>query len=209
MAGERRLRNLETRAPVALVASEAASRRAASAAYTTGLDSVADFRGDTGHPMSERACCAIALAELDVSECPTCGTSGRVVDLQTVKALLLKAALARLELSGYRFCRNAVCETVYFSDSGSTVFGRADLRVPVWQKEPAGARMICYCFGENEADIRREIEQRGTSEAAQRVRKHVRDGRCACDVRNPRGACCLGDVIAAIARAQTPIQPSR
>jgi hypothetical protein len=26
------------------------------------------------------------------------------------------------------------------------------------------------------------------------VRRHIEDRRCACDVRNPRGACCLGDL---------------
>ena len=36
----------------------------------------------------------------------------------------------------------------------------------------------------------------------ERVREHIAAERCACDVRNPRGACCLGDVIAAVKRIE-------
>jgi len=62
--------------------------------------------------------------------------------------------------------------------------------------------MICYCFGENEGDIRREFEKYGSSGAVARVRAHIQAGRCACEIRNPRGVCCLGDVVAAIERAR-------
>lgn len=131
-------------------------------------------------------------------ECPRSGTQGHAVDLNTVKALLTFTALARITGSPHRFCPDPACEIVYFSP-GDTYTVR-DLRVPVWQKEPAGARLVCYCFGENEADIQREIEEHGTSHAVERVREHITAGRCACEVRNPRGVCCLGDLIAAVNR---------
>jgi hypothetical protein len=72
----------------------------------------------------------------------------------------------------------------------------------VWQKELPGARTFCYCFGENEADIAREIVRTGQSAAVQRVRAHIAGKRCACEVRNPRGTCCLGDLMAAVERLQ-------
>ena len=76
-------------------------------------------------------------------------------------------------------------------------FTTADVRVPVWQKLPFGDRPICYCFGESEASIRSELECAGTSTAIERVRDHISAERCACEVRNPRGTCCLGDLITA------------
>jgi hypothetical protein len=121
-----------------------------------------------------------------------------------VKALLTEHALARLEAATYRFCADACCDVVYFSDTGSH-FGTADLRVPVWQKLPSGSRPVCYCFGESEASIRAEIERTGRSLAAQRIREHIRAERCACDIRNPRGACCLGDVMAAVKRVESTL----
>lgn len=100
----------------------------------------------------------------------------------------------------HRFCADPGCDVVYFAEDGR-IYRTADVRVKVWQKEPLGARIVCYCFGENEADIRAEIETAGKSEAGNRVRAHIAAGRCACEVRNPRGACCLGDVAAAVRRA--------
>ncbi len=126
---------------------------------------------------------------------------GRAVEELTVKALLTEVALRRFEPGAYRFCGDTKCDVVYFDDAGH-VFRKDDLRVPVWQKEPAGARILCYCFGETETDIRQEIVLVGKSSAAQRVREHIAAGRCACEVRNPRGACCLGDVTEAVKRMQ-------
>jgi hypothetical protein len=94
---------------------------------------------------------------------------------------------------------------VYFSTDGSC-FGTSDIRVPVWQKLPTGGRPMCYCFGESEASIRIEIETTGRSLAVDRIREHIAAGRCACQTRNPRGACCLGDVTAAVKRVQRAMQ---
>ena len=147
----------------------------------------------------ERDACAIPTT---ATNCPVSGTPGAQVDVQTVKALLTTSALQRLEPGPYRFCSAPDCEVVYFDEKGYT-FSTADVRVGVWQKQPEGARVVCYCFGENESDIGAEIARDGRSHAAERVRAHIQAGRCACEVRNPRGACCLGDVTAAIKRLAT------
>src|SRR5262245_66221613 len=104
--------------------------------------------------------------------CSTCGTAGKPVDSLTVKALLKPAALSRYEHFAYRFCPGPTCLVVYFADTGIT-FLTADVRERVWEKEPAGHRMVCYCFGENEADIAAEIDQTGQSLAAERVRAQI------------------------------------
>jgi hypothetical protein len=119
----------------------------------------------------------------------------------TIKALLSEHALRRFEPASYRFCPAASCDVVYFSEAGAgAAFTKEDIRVTVWQKEPPGRRMVCYCFDETEAAIASELRETGQSHAVERVRAHVAAQRCACEVRNPRGACCLGDVIAAVER---------
>lgn len=133
------------------------------------------------------------------AECPVSGTAGKAVELLTVKALLTEAALRRVTDSQYRFCSAPTCDAVYFTDTGET-YSTADVRVPVWQKEATGARMLCYCFGEGEAGIRDEIHATGTSHVVERIRAQIDAGHCACEVRNPRGVCCLGDVAAAVKR---------
>jgi endonuclease YncB( thermonuclease family) len=106
-----------------------------------------------------------------------------------------------VQLTHYRFCANPACETVYFGDAGDR-FATRDIRVPVWQKERRGARLLCYCFGETESDLRRELLEHGHTDVVARIRAHVAAQRCACHIRNPRGACCLGDVIAAVKRIE-------
>jgi hypothetical protein len=76
------------------------------------------------------------------------------------------------------------------------------VRVPVWQKLPFGDRPICYCFGESEGSMRSEIASGEGARVIERIREHIAAERCACDVRNPRGACCLADVIAAVKRIE-------
>ena len=48
----------------------------------------------------------------------------------------------------------------------------------------------------------REVVETGRCGAVQRVRDHIAADRCACDVRNPRGTCCLGDLMKAVARLE-------
>ena len=134
--------------------------------------------------------------------CPRSGSNGRAVERQTLEALLTEDALVWLRPGEYRFCPDAHCPVVYFGP-GDVWFGTEDVRVTVWQKQQFGDRLICYCFDESEASIRAEIEACGHSSALERIREHVAAGRCRCEIRNPRGSCCLGDVGAAIERVST------
>jgi Zinc binding domain len=136
--------------------------------------------------------------------CPVSGSRGSAVETITVKALLTERALCRLLPGEYRFCPDPDCDVVYFSTDGQR-FTTAEVRVPVWQKLPFGDRPICYCFGESEASMRAEIASGAGVRVIERVRAHIAAKRCACDVRNPRGACCLGDVIASVGRIEASV----
>lgn len=134
--------------------------------------------------------------------CAYCGSKGSPVELLTVKALLSEVALRRLVPQRLYFCYDPTCVVIYFA-SGGQVYRCSDVRVPVWQKEPAGSRRICYCFDENEGSMLRELIETGRCGAVQRVREHIAADRCACEVRNPRGRCCLGDLMKAAARLES------
>jgi Zinc binding domain len=149
-------------------------------------------------------CCPRAIDDGRAIVCPVSGSSGAAVDRQTVKALLVESALGRLQPGDYRFCPDGACDVVYFNAAGHQFF-TDDVRVPVWQKLPFGERPICYCFGESEASIRSELESTGVSQAIDRIRAHIEAHRCACEVRNPRGGCCLGDMIAAVERVEDSV----
>ncbi len=80
------------------------------------------------------------------------------------------------------------------------MFRQEDVLVPVFQKGAEGARMVCYCLAISEDQVRGEVEAAGASASVERIERLVQRHRCACELRNPQGACCLGN-IAAVVRA--------
>ena len=59
---------------------------------------------------------------------------------------------------------------------------------------------LCYCFGFDESHLREEISKTGSTTVPERISRLIREGLCSCDVRNPSGKCCLGDVNRAVTR---------
>lgn len=131
--------------------------------------------------------------------CPECKRKGKKVDTLTVKSML---ALSLRNLSPdeqYYFCKTPDCATVYFSGDGRQSFTKDQLREPVHQKEPADESVpVCYCFGHTPAAIRAEIESTGKSTVVDDVNTGIKAGQCACEIRNPQGSCCLGNVRAVV-----------
>ena len=142
----------------------------------------------------------------NVMSCPANGARSRRVSPLTVKSLVRRLSLGVPETQ-YYFCRAANCEVVYFPlDAKAPTFYREDLLVRVDTKEAPGPGTVCYCFGVTRKDIQDEINQNeigetGQSRLVERIAAEVEAGRCACEVKNPSGKCCLGE-ISQIARMQ-------
>jgi hypothetical protein len=100
----------------------------------------------------------------------------------------------------YSFCRTVGCDVVYFSDQ--VVFTKLDLRVRVGTKETADPIPLCYCFDYSREDIRRDIDATGQTSILEEIKAEVQGGFCACEVKNPSGTCCLGDITRAIQEAK-------
>lgn len=122
------------------------------------------------------------------------------VGLITLKALLTADALRRLDGKAYRFCPGRDCDVVYFDRAANSVFRRSDIRVRVGQKETEDPIPLCYCFDVSVAELRRQIAADGNTNLPASVAAEVKAGRCACEVRNPQGSCCLGALATAVQR---------
>ncbi len=139
------------------------------------------------------ACCATetqpAVASSDA--CPLCGQRGVRVDPITLKALLVSNALRRGIPPAPRFCATPECSVVYFDGAAGVTFTEADVSVPVYAKRrTAPDAPVCYCFEITRQMIRAERPER----TSQEISREVKAGHCACEVRNPKGSCCLGDI---------------
>jgi hypothetical protein len=117
------------------------------------------------------------------------------VAVLTVKSLVRDHKRVPASVS-YSFCRTADCEVVYFSDQA--VFNKPDLKVRVGIKETSDPIPLCYCFDYTREDVRRAIETTGSTGILEEIKAEVQGGFCACEVKNPSGACCLGDITRAI-----------
>jgi hypothetical protein len=80
------------------------------------------------------------------------------------------------------------------------MFAVSDVREPVTAKTGGDARPLCYCFGFTEGDIRRELARAGETRIPSRIGRLIKEKLCACEVRNPSGACCLGEVNRSVKR---------
>ena len=126
--------------------------------------------------------------------CPVNGARSKQVDMLTVKSLVRQLPLG-MPNTQYYFCESSDCVVVYFAlDAEAPRFRLEDLVVRVGAKETADPIPICYCFGFTRQDIWDEIRSMGKSTVAKRIMVEVEAGRCACEVKNPSGKCCLGDV---------------
>lgn len=126
------------------------------------------------------------------THCPSCGESGAPVDRITLKALLNADGLRRGVPAQPRFCGNADCPIVYFDVDGDVTFTEADLTVRVYAKHPNDAEMpVCYCFGVTVG----AMANGRARELRESIAAEVKAQHCACEVKNPKGGCCLGDLV--------------
>lgn len=80
------------------------------------------------------------------------------------------------------YCDDPACDVVYFGEDDSVIL-KSQLRTEVKSADAP----LCYCFGVNPADVRKDPEIRDF------VAAQTRQGLCSCDTRNPYGRCCLKD----------------
>lgn len=107
---------------------------------------------------------------------------------------MLAVSLRRLRPDPYYFCRSEGCPVVYFSEHGESSFTEAELREAVYQKHPGDPDvLVCYCFRHKVGSL---LHASGDSAAKviADIRAGIDAGQCACDIRNPQGSCCLGNV---------------
>lgn len=142
------------------------------------------------------------------NHCPKCGQPGKPLETKTLKQMVQARHLELVNKPGFLFCRSVDCDVVYFHPDGDSL-RKPDVRVRVGLKETDDPVPICYCFGFTEAMAVDEIRATGKSTIPQRIADEVKAGNCACEIRNPQGTCCLGNVNLAVKRAMAAVAAER
>ena len=129
----------------------------------------------------------------EVNACPECGKVGRPIQGQSIKSLL-SVSLRQVKDVHYLFCRTQTCPVVYFSADGEQTFTVHEVREKVYQKEPEAEDVfICYCFRHTVGELRNASPEDRIA-IVENINTGINAGQCACDLRNPQGSCCLGNV---------------
>lgn len=143
---------------------------------------------------SEHCCCAESISRV-ISVCRECGNEGKPIKVITLKSLVKKPGLESVKNpDDFYFCETPDCEVVYFDNEQGIYLDKADVNVRVGVKETDDPVPVCYCFGWTRKKILDQIEQKGFSIAVQEISTRVKAGECTCEINNPAGRCCLGEV---------------
>ena len=125
--------------------------------------------------------------------CPKCQILAKGVLAKTVEHLLTEEAKGNLScFEGFHFCKTPTCEVIYFRDE--RIVTQKEMSVVVGHKEGATPATICYCFEWTREKIKAEIETTGDSTALGDIKEKMESVGCSCELLNPSGGCCLGDV---------------
>ena len=145
-------------------------------------------------------CCQPSIPERK-GLCPVCRQKGKKISQITLEHLIEPSLIPEIGSQQSFFCENSLCEVVYFSSPEERIFSKAHLRVRVGIKEMRDPIPVCYCFGYERKTIWDEIARTGKSEIPDKIRTEIQAGNCTCEIKNPSGDCCLGDVILAVKKS--------
>lgn len=150
---------------------------------------------------THESCCRIKTV---ACPCPVCGKTGRKVTAITLDQHVPKERRATFGEDA-AFCLNPACEVVYCNRAGQ-VLRAGETILPVTLKDPGDDVYVCYCFGFTRGHLRNDLAASGKTDIPGQIRKGIKEGRCDCERKNPQGACCLGNVSAAISAIRAEIK---
>lgn len=148
-----------------------------------------------------KGCCVIEHGGAPPA-CPMNGQVCKPVARITLESLLKPEAKASLTPQPYYFCDAPDCDTVYVSALGDHLIAKDQLSVRVGIKETEDPIPLCYCFDYDRKAVREDIRSKGATDIPKIITERVKAGECHCEVTNPSGTCCLGNVYRAVKQAQ-------
>lgn len=125
--------------------------------------------------------------------CPICKQKAKDVSIVTLSSMIKKKYQKELKsLNGFYFCKTSNCEVVYFK--GLEIIKQDMLNIEVGLKYWTNHSTICYCFNWTKEKMNEQITRTGKTNALEDIKSRMNTDKCACEINNPSGKCCLKDV---------------
>lgn len=125
----------------------------------------------------------------NIQYCPICGNKGQGVLATTIKNLVKVEFENKVKEKVYFLCMNEECEAAYYNLNGE-VLKISELKVPLWFKNNANPKYICYCNYVTEEDIVDAVVNKGAKDIKEvsEITGAMKNGNC--KMNNPLGKCC-------------------
>lgn len=137
-----------------------------------------------------------------MTKCPKSETTGKRVERITLESLLRCEFHSDIGSAQWFYCPDPACEVAYFDAAGNTL-DKSALSVRIGVKEDGSPRPICYCFDHSIEEIEDEVAATGTSKVPDSIAEKCGQGLHECELKNPQGSCCLGNVRVVMKKAQS------
>lgn len=108
----------------------------------------------------------------------------------TVKHLVNEELSKEIKNTSYFICMNEECNVVYFNSELDIAYNKQQIKVPIWYKNDANPKYICYCNQVTENQIINAVLKDGAKDIKDIIRltRAMKNGNC--KVNNPLGKCC-------------------
>lgn len=124
------------------------------------------------------------------SLCPVCGEEGKLVKNVTVKHMVIDKSKEQVGDNDYYLCMNEACSVVYYDQESDNRFNKEDVREPIWFKNDANPKYICYCNKVTEEQIFDAVVNKDAKNMKDIIALTgaMKNGKC--EINNPLGKCC-------------------
>ncbi len=125
--------------------------------------------------------------------CPQCGQKGLKVKGVTLQSMLSLDQVSGDSFAGYRFCKTENCDIAYFGPEKRS-FTKEQVKVPIFQKDPSDEVEVCYCFALSRGEVKKSVARGEGMKLYHEIKRRKDTEGCDCEVMNPQGNCCFGNV---------------
>lgn len=111
----------------------------------------------------------------------------------TIRALTRRSWIGYSEIGDGHLCTHPQDSVVYYFADCATIH-KSDVVDRIGIKESEEPIFVCYCFRHSKSEIEQDFLLHGESTIEADVRRKVAEESCWCEVANPAGRCCLGEI---------------
>ena len=125
----------------------------------------------------------------NTKKCSVCMREGQAVPNAVLGVIVKRERRKLLENIQYYICLKPDCKTAYFDINGKD-FTQNDLVKPIWFKDGAKPKIVCYCNNIINEQVIKAVEESGLKSWKEIVLHYRKKTICQCEKFNPAGWCC-------------------